>query len=245
MLGAGRKYQMRLAIAFGCVAVALTAASASFAAEIVSATYGQPTTRYQHGVLGDDIEYGALEIALSDGSRVTLTLPESRVFEDLEPRLVDVDLDGAPEVVTVESSATQGARLSIYDEMGLVAATPYIGRSNRWLAPISAADLDGDGAVEIAYIDRPHLAKTLRIWRFENGNLNEVISKAGYTNHRIGWDFIVGGLRECDQGPEMIVATGNWSQIVSIKLDGNGSLSEKVVQDYLGPDSFSEALMCP
>ena len=45
---------------------------------------------------------------------------------------------------------TQGARLAIYDETGLVSATPYIGRSNRWLAPLGAGDLDGDGNIELA-----------------------------------------------------------------------------------------------
>lgn len=122
------------------------------------AEYARPTTRYAHGVLGDAIEYGALKIVTASMSK-TFRLPETRVFEDLAPRLVDVDLDGDNEVVVIESSLTQGARLSIYDEDGFVAATPYIGRSNRWLAPLGAADLDGDGAIELAYIDRPHLAK--------------------------------------------------------------------------------------
>ena len=111
----------------------------------------------------------------------------------------------------------QGARLGIYDEKGLVAATPYIGRSNRWLAPLGAADLDGDGdgAIEIAYIDRPHLAKTLRIWRFLNGTLTHLADQAGLTNHKIGEDFISGGVLSCAGGiPQIVTANANWSRVM-------------------------------
>ncbi|MDG2341256.1 MAG: VCBS repeat-containing protein [Paracoccaceae bacterium] len=176
----------------------LSAVEIASAAEITSAQYSLPTERYQHGILGDTVEYGGLEIQLSDGQHLALTLPKTHVFEDLTPRLWDVDLDGNPEIVVIETSLTKGARLSIYDENGFVTATPYIGRSHRWLAPIGALDMDRDGYVEIAYIDRPHLAKTLKVWRFKNGKLVHVADQTGLTNHRIGWAHIPGGIRDCD-----------------------------------------------
>ncbi|WP_371688489.1 FG-GAP repeat domain-containing protein [Ruegeria sp. EL01] len=195
----------------------------------VVAQFTQPTTRYAHGVLGDDIEYGALKITvhnatskpksshLSKRTTLIVKLPLDRVFEDLEPRTVDVDLDGTPEVIVVESSIHAGAQLAIYDASGnKIAATPHIGSRFRWLAPIGAADLDGDGHIEIAYIDRPHLARTLRIWRYENSKLTEVASLPSLTNHRIGEDFISGGLRHCNNGPELILASADWSRIISV-----------------------------
>ena len=224
-----------------CLAFAGTAK----AAEITSAVYSEPTARYAHGVLGDAIEYGALELTMSDGTRYTLTLAQSQVFEDIAPRLADVDLDGSAEVITVESNLSRGARLSIYDETGLVAATPYIGQIHRWLAPVGAADLDGDGSVEIAYIDRPHLAKTLRIWRFENGFLTEIATATGLTNHRIGWDFIAGGIRDCGQGPEMITASADWADVVSTSFTGNGTLESDKISSYESPKSLNTALICP
>ncbi len=108
--------------------------------------YDAPTDRYPHGVLGDELEWGALILELDSGTRV-LRLPANRVFEDTAPRLVDLEGDGAPEVVVVESDASAGARLAVYDADGLVAATPFIGTRFRWLAPVGAADLDGDGRV--------------------------------------------------------------------------------------------------
>ncbi len=211
-------------------------------AQVVSAAYDDPTERYAHEVLGDAIEWGALRMRLADGRSVKLVLPESRVFEDSNPRVVDVDRDGAAEVVVVESSLTRGARLAIYDAEGLVAATPFIGEAFRWLAPIGAADLDGDGQVEIAYIDRPHLAKMLRVWRFTDGSLVEVASAQGFTNHRLGERDIEGGLRDCGTGPEMIVADADWRRIVSVRFDG--SLSARAISPNRGRQSFAAAMAC-
>lgn len=212
-------------------------------ADIISAKYADPTKRYAHAVLGDDVEWGALELRLRGGKSLRFVLPESRVFEDLAPRLADVDLDGDFEVIVVESSQTQGGRLAIYDETGLLTATPFIGRKFRWLAPVGAADLDGDGHIEIAYVDRPHLAKTLRIWRFKDNNLGEVARLAGVTNHRIGEDFISGGIRVCGTGPEMIVADARWQRILSVTFDGQ-SVASKEIAPFDGPEIFVTALNC-
>lgn len=219
-------------------------AGAAAAQQIAAARYGAPTARYDHGILGDAVEWGALVLTLSDGRRLRLRLPETRVFEDIAPRLADLDGDGAAEVITVETSLARGARLAVYGAGGLVAATPYIGRTHRWLAPLGAADLDGDGAVEIAYIDRPHLARTLRIWRFEDGALHFVTERAGLTNHRIGWDFIPGGLRECGQGPELVLASGDWHDVMAVSLE-NGAIRTRRLGPYTGPGSLDAALICP
>jgi hypothetical protein len=211
---------------------------------IIKADYAAPTTRYAHGVLGDAVEWGALRLALADGRRLTMTLPESLVFEDIAPRLADLDGDGAPEVITVESSLTKGARLAIYGPEGRITATPHIGQRNRWLAPIGAADMDGDGAMEIAYIDRPHLAKTLRLWRYRDSSLEEIAAAQNLTNHKIGWGFIPGGLRECGNGPEIITADGDWSQIMATSIVA-GTLRSRSLEVYNGPDSLNAAITCP
>lgn len=232
----------QFAAALACAAC-LAASTAS--AEIVEAEYADPTSRYDHGILGDEIEWGALLLTLHDGSTIKVTLPETRVFEDLNPRLADVDGDGFPEVITVETSLSKGARLSIYDEKGLVTAAPYIGRPHRWLAPIGVADLDGDGNIEIAYIDRPHLAKTLMVWRFEENALRLIATKEGLTNHQIGWDVIPGGIRNCGAGWEMITASGDWRNLVSTTLKGDGVLTSKVQMPLTGNSLLNTGLNCP
>jgi len=162
----------------------------------------------------------------------------------LTPRLFDVDLDGDSEVVVIESSATQGARLAIYDEGGLVSATPYIGRSNRWLAPLGAADLDGDGAIELAYIDRPHLAKILRIWRFKDGALSHVADRSGLTNHRIGEDFISGGVIICDGVAQVVSADANWSRIMISQLQ-NGEITSRDAGPFSKAALAERSANCP
>lgn len=218
---------------------------------IVSAEYAEPTQRYPHGVLGDDIEWGALLITVDmctgcetrDLRRFTIRLPDTRVFEDTEPRVVDLDGDGHPSVVVVESDATQGARLAIYTQGGYQTGTPFIGRRNRWLAPIGAADLDGDGHVELAYIDRPHLAKTLRVWRYVAGTLTEVAQQPGLTNHRIGERDIAGGIRSCAGVPEMIVATADWSRLQAIRFQ-KGMLQSRDIGPHQDRTSFAKAMRC-
>lgn len=224
---------------------------ATAAERIVAARFAEPTSRYQHGVFGDSLEWGALVLTLgacagctpSSAHEVTIRLPKTRVFEDNAPRLFAGN-DGHPLVMVVETDLSRGARLSVYDARGLVAATPFIGRPQRWLAPIGAADLDGDGRVELAYIDRPHLAKTLRIWRLEPSGLREVASAGGLTNHQFGWDFIAGGLRDCANGPEIIVASADWQHVVAVRFTGGG-LQKRIVAQHASPAALGAALTCP
>ena len=63
----------------------------ALADDITSASYGAPTDRYAHGVLGDAIEWGTLELKSVAGPTYKIVLPQTRVFEDTEPRLVDID----------------------------------------------------------------------------------------------------------------------------------------------------------
>ena len=232
---------MRLAWAV----IALFSAQSAMAEDIKSARYEGPTTRYAHGVLGDAIEHGELVLTLASGKTRRLVLPETRVFEDTEPRLFDVDGDGDREVITVESDQRLGARLSIYDAEGLVAANDFIGRSNRWLAPtgVGAVDLDGDGQVELAYVDRPHLAKTLRIFRYRDGKLVPLAALKGVTNHRIGERDIAGGIRDCGTGPEIIVADAAWRRVLAITFDGK-ALGTRDIGPHRGRASFAKALAC-
>ncbi|MEO0916713.1 MAG: VCBS repeat-containing protein [Pseudomonadota bacterium] len=216
-----------------------------WAQDIVRAAYDDPTTRYAHGVLGDAIEHGTLLMETADGRRFRVTLPTRRVFEDTEPRLFDVDGDGEREVITVEADAQLGARLSIYDTRGLVAANEFIGQRNRWLAPagVGAADLDGDGRVEIAFVDRPHLAKTLRIYEFRPGDLKLEGSFQGVTNHRIGERDIAGGIRMCAPRPDVIVADANWTEVLSVTWDGQVFAATRL-GPHRGRESFATVMSC-
>ncbi|MEM9241706.1 MAG: VCBS repeat-containing protein, partial [Pseudomonadota bacterium] len=93
------------------------------------------------------------------------------------------------------------------------------------------------------YIDRPHLAKTLRIWRFRNNALTEVAAQQGYSNHKIGWPYIVGGIRDCGAGPEMILATGNWSRIMAARLQ-DGAVFTRDLGNFWNVEGLNDAMLC-
>ncbi|MGR3313046.1 FG-GAP repeat domain-containing protein [Roseovarius indicus] len=218
---------------------------------VMHAGFLRETDEYGHGVLGDlrDAKALTIHLRLPGDERITcpaeVILPEGEVFEDIAPRLADLDGDGLPEIVVVQSNAGTGAKLAIYDRRGrLVAATPNIGQRHRWLAPAAVADLDGDGHMELAYVDRPHLAKRLRVWRFRKGKLEHVADAEGFTNHRIGWDFIAGGLRRCGSTTEITTANSDWTRIVAARLT-SGRIARRDLGPYTGPDSLDAATNCP
>ena len=190
-----------------------------------------PTDRYDHDVLGGIPAWSQLTVqARSCGEcrhgfeHATARLPANLVFEDVAPRLWDVSGDGRPEIVVVESDVTLGARLAVwsYSETGADltrwAATEFIGTRHRWLAPAGMGDFDGDGRIEIAYIDRPHLTKELVFVQLDGDSLRELARMPGLTNHRIGDAFISGGARNCGAGDEVIVADAGWTRLMAVRI---------------------------
>ena len=197
----------------------------------ISARLSHPTDRYDHDVLGGipswaNLGVGALSCgACRHGSEgATVVLPENMVFEDVAPRLWDVTGDGRPEIVVVESHVTRGARLAVwtYSDTGAdltrLARTAFIGQRHRWLAPAGVGDFDGDGQIEIAYVDRPHLLRELVFVRLEGKTLREVARVPDLTNHQIGNSFISGGTRNCGQGDEVILANADWSRVMATRM---------------------------
>jgi len=206
--------------------------------EVVWASLTQPTDRYDHRVFGDLLPWNQLEIAVNTciacaGLRlrdVFVVLPPGRVFEDIEARVADLDGDGRKEVIVVETDIARGATLAIYDATGKRAATEPVGQTHRWLAPAGIGDFDGDGRVEIAYVDRPHLARELVIVRYAAGRLTEIDRSPGYTNHRLGDRQISGGLRTCAGVTDLILASDDWSRILAVRL-----LAGRITRTDLGP----------
>lgn len=199
------------------VALFLLLAAVPATAQQTTARFIDPTYRYDNPVLGKRPHWGGLEISGPDGQVQTIRLPESHVFEDLEPRLWDVDGDGDDEVVVILTDMAEGASLAVYDTGGLVAQTPYIGERRRWLAPLGVGDFDDDGATEIAFVDRPHMKQDLVFLRLEDGALREVDRIGGLTNHRAGMGTTFGGVRNCGQGDEVVLLSGDLRRIMAAR----------------------------
>ncbi len=148
------------------------------------------TTRYGHGVLGDAEEAQTLIVALDD-NRHELTLGPDAVFEDLEPRLADIDRDGSPEVIVIKTYLDRGATVVLYGlrdgKLVHLAEAEPIGRPNRWLNPAGVGDYDGDGRNEIAVIRTPHIGGVLIHYGWDGGmRLVPERQVRGYSTHTIG-----------------------------------------------------------
>ncbi|MCP5074963.1 MAG: VCBS repeat-containing protein [Rhodobacteraceae bacterium] len=158
-----------------------------------------------------------------------------------------MDGDGQPEVVIVQSDVKLGAALVIYHFYSgelVKTATPNIGTKFRWLAPVGIADFNGDGNMDVAYVDRPHLAKILRVWTYRDGALHEIATLQGVTNHLIGQPQIFGGVRDCGDGlPEMIMADSSVINLVAVRLEG-GFLRSRSLGRFIREKMTEEALQC-
>lgn len=197
----------------------------------VGASYAAPTNRYDHNIMGRVPAWSRLQVDVASCStcgaavaRITVGQPQSRVFEDFAPRLWDITGDGRPEVVAVESDVSTGSRLAVWqvidDRNGPVlrrlATTAFLGTKYRWLAPIGAADFDGDGAIEIAYVEKPHLDRVLRLVRLEGDRLANVAFLAGVTNHAIGQEQVESLVRTCSGVPEIIALSEDGQHVLAI-----------------------------
>jgi hypothetical protein len=149
-----------------------------------------PTRRYDHAILGDDIEAAGIRDELATGEQLTFTLPEGSVFEDRYPRLVDLDNDGIEEIVLVRSYLDRGAALAVLKinnaGIELLAESTPIGLAHRWLNPVGAGDFDQDGQQELAVVITPHIGGVLTLYKVEGNRLQPIYQMPGFSNHRIG-----------------------------------------------------------
>jgi len=159
-------------------------------AGIAAAWFIAPTGRYDHHVRPTQYEAGGLRVRTAAGETITLMLDERQVFEDRTPRLADLDGDGRDEIVTILSSITKGASLAAYTvsdgAIELLARTPFIGTSHRWLNPAGIADYDGDGSLDIAFVAMPHLVKRLEVWTLSDGGFSQLLTVPDVSNHALG-----------------------------------------------------------
>lgn len=200
------------------------------AASDITARYTDPTTRYTHGILGDGIEGGGL-LVVKAGKRYYYKLDERFVFEDLQPRIADVDKDGQPEFVTIRTSLMQGAGVAVFklvnDQLILLATSEFIGTPNRWLNIAAIADLDNDGKVEVTWVQTPHIGGILRVANLVNDRLQIIDEKSGYSNHQIGQrNLCLSALTASTPLKTLYLPTNDYTTVAGLQLV-NGKLTEQ------------------
>jgi hypothetical protein len=149
----------------------------------------EPTSNYEHGVLGDSVE--ARGFAIETGGRVlTYKLPFGPVFEDRRVRLADINDDGRPEAIVIKSYPDRGSALAAYqilhDRIVPLAESTAIGQRHRWLNPVGIGNFTGSNEVMIVAVVTPHRSGSLRLYRLAGTKLEPIARIDGFTNHVMG-----------------------------------------------------------
>lgn len=199
------------------------------------ALYTQPTDRYPHGVFGDDIEGGALDILQIEGDtlqRVGFAQLDDIVFEGLYPFWADIDQDGTQDIVTTISGNGLGAGLRVYRADGtILAESERIDLSNRWRHQLAFAPFGVNGEYELVEIQTPHIGGMVQFLRYmpETNSLEIAARFGGYTSHLYGSynvDMAVAGDFDGDGQPELVVTTQDGSRLVGLVHDADDSIEE-------------------
>ncbi|MFP4451670.1 MAG: hypothetical protein ACLFP0_12170, partial [Rhodosalinus sp.] len=151
-------------------------------------------------------------------------------------------------MIVAEAQERRGARLSIrgLQDGRLAHRAAPLHRHPLPPARAGAGDLDGHGLAGIARVDRPHPAKTLRVWRHlpDPRRLEPVADLRGVTNHRIGKTDISGGLRDCGAGPEIVVADADWRRLLAVMREP-GRLTDRDIGAHKVRAGLAAALASP
>lgn len=178
----------------------------------------EPTDRYPHGAIGDELEAAAISVREADGEVRRIAIAASAVIEGTSALLADLmgETNG-PEILVTVSDRDQGARLVVYGLDGeLIAASEPIGQGFRWLHQIGVGPTGPDGEVEIIAVRTPHIGGIVEAYRLVDDRLDKVASLPGFSSHRLGstnLDMALLADADGDGRLEVVVPTQDMSRL--------------------------------
>lgn len=187
------------------------------------------TSRYAHGVLGDEIEAAGIALVEvnQNPSFSRIRVDERAVIEGIAPLWADLDGDGFREIIVTQSDPQVGARIVVYSMMGdLLAAGPPVGVGFRWRHPLVVAPFGPEGQLELAVVRTPHIGGVLEYYRLVGDQLEIVAQVPGFSTHSIGsrnLDQALGGDFDGDGQVELILPDQSHSILEGVRRTVQGA----------------------
>ncbi len=189
-----------------------------------------PTNRYPHAVLGDDLEGGSITLIETQPETAVVNqiiIPDPKVIEGMTPLWVDWNGDGEREIIVTQSDASQGAQIVLYSEAGeTLAVGPAIGRGQRWRQPLAVAPFGPNGEMELVDVLTPHIGGVVEFYQWNGDVLEIVATLPGFTAHVIykdNMDTAVAGDFNGDGRMEILLPTQDRTQLGGIQRTDGGA----------------------
>jgi hypothetical protein len=189
-----------------------------------------PTTRYDHGVLGDEIEASSITLVDPDPDPaivLEIAVDPGEVIEGIMPLWADLDGDGQREIIVTQSSAEAGARIVVYSEDGsIIGQGAPVGQGYRWRHQLAAGPFGPDGETELVDVLTPHIGGFVEFYQLIGDDLVIVASVPGFTSHVIGTrnlDMAVGGDFDGDGHFELLLPDQSRNELGGIRRTANGA----------------------
>jgi hypothetical protein len=186
-----------------------------------------PTARYPHGAVGDEVEAGAISVRDPGGEVTRIEVSDTAVIEGTSPLLGDLAADvRQPQILVTVSDMYEGARLVLYGLDGQqIAASRPIGQGYRWIHQIGVGPTGPDGETEIIAVRTPHIGGIVEAYQLIDGRLKLVASQLGYSSHQLGslnLDMALLADVDGDGRLEIIVPTQDMTSLGLLERAGDG-----------------------
>jgi endonuclease YncB( thermonuclease family) len=189
-----------------------------------------PTTGYDHGVLGDGVEATSISlIETKPGLRVVskIELPPPSVVEGIAPIWADFTGDGEREITVTLSDAESGARLAVYGETGeQLVVGPAIGRGYRWRHQLAVAPFGPTGDLELADVMTPHIGGIVEFFQPAGDRLKLMSQTSSYSSHALGsrnLDMAVAGDFDGDGRVELLLPDQGRTSLGAVRRAPGGA----------------------
>lgn len=189
-----------------------------------------PTTAYNHGVLGDNLEATSMTLIETIlGPRVVtqIKMPPHEVIEGISPIWEDLDGDGQREIIATISTIDLGAGIVIFDESGeRLAEGDKIGRTFRWRHQIGLIPSGPGENSELIVVRTPHIGGVVEYYQYSEGNLQISADFPGITSHVLGsrnLDLAVLGDFDGDNAIELLTPSPDLTELIAVRRNDSGA----------------------